>query len=133
MDAILQFTVTNQEMERTDEFIVVEGSENYNPVEIYHTVVIDVPSDGLVTFDASSVEHTLKSSDNVDYQTANKANADDSGTITYSIDNNLLNIDPSTGAITIADRDALFAAMGTNGSVTATVTSHWADGNPSCV
>lgn len=29
MDAILQFTVTNQEMERTDEFIVVEGSENY--------------------------------------------------------------------------------------------------------
>ena len=106
----------------------VEGSDNYNPVEIYHTVVIDVPSDGLVTFDASSVEHTLKSSDNVDYQTANKANADDSGTITYSIDNNLLNIDPSTGAITIADRDALFAAMGTNGSVTATVTASKAIG-----
>lgn len=29
MDAILQFTVTNQEIERTDEFTVVEGSENY--------------------------------------------------------------------------------------------------------
>lgn len=29
MDAILQFTVTNQELECTDEFIVVEGSENY--------------------------------------------------------------------------------------------------------
>lgn len=29
MDAILQFTVTNQTMERTDEFTVVEGSENY--------------------------------------------------------------------------------------------------------
>lgn len=29
MDAILQFTVANQTMERTDEFTVVEGSENY--------------------------------------------------------------------------------------------------------
>lgn len=29
MDAILQFTVTNQILERTDEFTVVEGSENY--------------------------------------------------------------------------------------------------------
>lgn len=29
MDAILQFTVANQEIERTDEFTVVEGSENY--------------------------------------------------------------------------------------------------------
>lgn len=29
MDAILQFNVTNQEIERTDEFVVVESSENY--------------------------------------------------------------------------------------------------------
>lgn len=29
MDAVLQFTVTNQQIERTDEFTVVEGSENY--------------------------------------------------------------------------------------------------------
>lgn len=29
MEAVLQFTVTNQEIERTDEFVVVEGSDNY--------------------------------------------------------------------------------------------------------
>ena len=101
----------------------VNESANYNSVEIFHTVVIDVTSDGLVTFDTTSLEYTLKSVNTVDYQTASKANVDDNGTVTYSIDNSLFTIDANTGAITIVDRNALFAAMGENGTVTATVTA----------
>lgn len=107
----------------------VEGSENYNPVEIYHTVVINVPSDDLVTVDSTYIEHTLKSADDVTHQVAAKTNGDDNGSVTYSINNSLFNIDSSTGAITIANRDGLFNVMGTSGSATADVTVSKAKGS----
>ncbi|MGM9941658.1 MAG: cadherin repeat domain-containing protein, partial [Bulleidia sp.] len=112
----------------------VDGSDNYNPVEIYHTVVINVPSANLVRVGSTSIEHTLKATDDVASQVADKTNGDDNGNVTYSLknsqdNNSLFNIDSSTGAITIKDRDGLFNVMGTDGSATVTVTVSKSEGS----
>lgn len=101
-----------------------EGNDNYNAVDIYATVTVKVSGNGLISFEKDTVNYVLDESGIVSKETAAKANADDNGTLTYSIDNTNvgLSIDSETGEVIISNRNKLAKAMGHSGNITVTIT-----------
>lgn len=100
------------------------GNNNYEDIVIYATVVVKVTEDSLVSFDTEVEEYILDEAGVVSAKKASKANDDDNGTLSYSIDKKDigLEIDETTGKVTIDDRNKLAKVMGESGSVSLTVT-----------
>lgn len=101
-----------------------EGNDNYLSVDIYATVTVKVSNNGLISFEKDTVDYVLDEIGIVSKETATKANVDDDGALTYSIDNiNVgLSIDSETGEVTISNRNKLAKTMGHSGNITVTVT-----------
>lgn len=107
-----------------------EGNDNYQAVDIYATVTVKVSNNGLISFEKDTINYVLDESGIVSKETATKANLDDNGSLSYSIDNtNIgLSIDSKTGEVTISNRKKLAKAMGHSGNIAVTVTVEKAAG-----
>lgn len=108
------------------------GNENYMDAVVYKTIVVKNASTELVTFDSDSENYVLDENGNVSEKEAIRANTNDNGTLTYSIDNTNIGlaINPANGKVTVTEEWKLMSAMwNNNGSVTVTVTVNKAEGS----
>lgn len=108
------------------------GNKNYMDAVVYKTIVVKNAGTELVTFDSDSENYVLDEDGNVSEKEATRANTNDNGTLTYSIDNTNIGlvINSANGKITVNDEWKLIKAMwNNNGFVTVTVTVNKAEGS----
>ena len=108
------------------------GNDNYLDAVVYNTIVVTDASTELVTFDSESENYVLDEEGIVSEKKATKANTNDNGTLTYSIDktNIGLTVNSTNGEIAVADEWELIRTMrDNNGSVIVTVTVNKSEGS----
>ena len=107
------------------------GDENHLDAVAYKTIVIKNTSTDLVAFDTDSENYVFDENGVVSEKAASKANSNDNGNLSYSIDKNNIGlaIDSATGKITVESERKLAKAMGRNGSVLVTVTANKTEGS----
>lgn len=107
-----------------------ESNSNYESAVVYATVRVKKSSNGLLTFAKENVNYILDDDGIVSTEAALKTNNDDNGSISYKIDKTDigLEINSSTGTVTITNRGKLAKAMGRAGSVSLVVTAEKAAG-----
>lgn len=93
------------------------GNDNYNKVEITYSLIITVPAGNLASFSETNHPYIIGQNDGIVSElVATKANIDDNGNLTYSIDetNIGLSINSATGKVTVTDFGKLAEAMSNN-------------------
>lgn len=99
------------------------GNNNYHDAVVYKTIVVKNTSDELVAFDSDSENYILDEDGVVSEKSAAKANANDNGSLTYSIDKtNIGLVISADGKIAVKSERELERTMRKTGSVLVTVT-----------
>ena len=96
------------------------GTDNYEDAELYATVTVKAPAEGLVRFEHDVVNYYLIDSENASEEKAIKTYQDDNGKLRYSIipeDNTGLEIDPDTGVVTVNNMRTLQSNVSENNGI----------------